>query len=118
MKNRSPKMRYRTFFLSSLGIAVIIAAVVSPFASSNPDGLNRVAEDLGFISKQQPEPLAQKLPSAKAFDGYALRGAPESLATPIAGVIGVFATFALAWGSGKLFVRKSNAAADKEHNRI
>jgi cobalt/nickel transport protein len=118
MKNRSPKMRYRTFFLSSLGIAVLLAAVVSPFASSNPDGLNRVAEDLGFISKQQPESVAQKLPPAKAFDGYALRGVPEPLATPLAGVVGVFATFALTWGAGKLFVRKSEATADQEHNRI
>ncbi len=108
-------MRYRTFFLSSLGIAVLIAAVVSPFASSNPDGLNRVAEDLGFSSQEQPEPLATKLPSASAFDGYALRGAPESLATPIAGVVGVVAAFAVAWGSGKLFVRKSDTAADTKH---
>lgn len=114
MKNRPPKMRYKTFFLSSLGIAVIIAAVVSPFASSHPDGLNRVAEDLGFTDKERPEPLAQKLPPAKAFDGYALRGAPESVATPIAGVVGVAAAFGVAWGLGKLFVRQSDASAEQE----
>jgi cobalt/nickel transport protein len=110
MSDRSSQMRYTTFFLSSLGVAFIIAAIVSPFASSNPDGLNRVAGDLGFADQEHPEPLAQKLPSAAAFDGYALRGAPEALATPIAGVVGVLATFGLAWGAGKLLVRKPDAS--------
>jgi cobalt/nickel transport protein len=30
-------------------ITLIIAVVISPFASSHPDGLERVAEDHGFI---------------------------------------------------------------------
>ena len=30
-------------------ITLIIAVLVSPFASSHPDGLERVAEDHGFI---------------------------------------------------------------------
>jgi len=30
-------------------VAVLIAAILSPFASSYPDGLERVAEDKGFI---------------------------------------------------------------------
>jgi cobalt/nickel transport protein len=114
MNNRSSRMRYKTFFLSSLGIAVVMAAVLSPFASPQPDGLNRVAEDLGFTDREQPEPLAQKLPSAKAFDGYALRGVPESVATPLAGVVGVATAFGLAWGSGKLFVRRSDASTEQE----
>ncbi|MGB3768113.1 MAG: PDGLE domain-containing protein, partial [Phormidesmis sp.] len=51
MSNRSSQMQYGKFFLIGLGVALIIAAVVSPFASSNPDGLERVAEDLGFIDR-------------------------------------------------------------------
>ncbi len=111
MSNRSSQMRYGTFLLSGLGVAFIIAALISPFASSNPDGLNRVAEDLGFTDQEHSEPLAQKLPSANAFDGYALRGVPESVATPAAGIVGVIAAFGVAWGAGKLFVKKSGASS-------
>ena len=32
-------------------ITVIIAVLLSPFASSHPDGLERVAEDHGFITE-------------------------------------------------------------------
>lgn len=110
MSNRSSQMRYGAFILSGLGAALVIAAVVSPFASSDPDGLNRVAEDLGFVDKEHPEPAAKKLPFASAFDGYALRGVPAQLATPIAGVVGALAAFGLAWGAGKLLIRGSGSS--------
>jgi cobalt/nickel transport protein len=32
-------------------ITILVAILVSPFASSHPDGLERVAEDHGFIEK-------------------------------------------------------------------
>ena len=112
MSNRSSQMQYGKFFLIGLGIALIIAAVVSPFASSNPDGLERVAEDLGFIDQEHPEPLAQKLPSAAVFDGYALRGAPAVVATPVAGVVGALAAFGVAWIAGKLLIRKPGPSSD------
>ncbi len=107
MSNRSSQMRYGAFFISGLAIALVIAAIVSPFASSDPDGLERVAEDLGFIDRAQPEPPAQKLPSASVFDGYALRGVPDAVATPVAGIVGALAAFGVAWGAGKLLIRKS-----------
>ncbi len=109
MSDRSPRLRYGIFFLSALGIALAIAALVSPFASPKPDGLNRVAEDLGFANREQPDPAAQKLPSAKVFDGYALKGVPENIATPLAGLAGVLATFGVAWGIGKLTIRGSRS---------
>ena len=113
MSNRSSQMKYGKFFLIGLGVALIIAAVVSPFASSNPDGLNRVAEDLGFTDKEHSEPLATKLPFASVFDGYALRGAPAVVATPVAGVIGALSAFGVAWVAGKLLIRKSGPSSDR-----
>lgn len=113
MSARSSQMRYATFVLSGLGAALVIAAMVSPFASPNPDGLNRVAEDLGFTDREHPEPAAQKLPFADAFDGYALRGVPEQLATPMAGAIGVLVTFGLAWVTGKLLIRRPDPASTR-----
>lgn len=107
MSDRSSQMRYGAFFISGMAIALVIAAVISPFASSDPDGLNRVAEDLGFVDKEHPEPVAKKLPTAGVFDGYALRGGPASIATPVAGIVGALAAFGVAWGAGKLLIRKS-----------
>ena len=88
-----------------LGIAIAIAACFSPLASSKPDGLNRVAEDLNFTHKERQDAPAEKLPFAAIFDGYALKGVPDAIATPLAGVVGTLATFGLAWGLGKLTVR-------------
>ncbi|WP_017296906.1 PDGLE domain-containing protein [Nodosilinea nodulosa] len=95
------------FWLTGLGSALLIAAVVSPFASSNPDGLDRVSEDHGFDTKAQADPPSHKLPFYSVFDEYALRGVPSAVATPLAGVIGTLVVFGLAWGTGKLLVRPS-----------
>lgn len=99
--------RNRAFVLSGLGIALLIAVFLSPFASQNPDGLDRVSQDQGFDKKAAEEPIAHKLPFFQVFEEYALRGVPEQVATPIAGLIGTLATFGLAWGVGKLVIRNS-----------
>ena len=113
MSDRSSQMRYGTFFLSGLVAALVIAALISPFASSSPDGLERVAEDLGFIDREHAEPAATKLPFAKVFDGYALQGAPALVATPVAGIVGALAAFGVAWVAGKLLVRKPSSSPER-----
>lgn len=107
----------RTFWLTSLGIALLVAVFLSPFASSHPDGLNRVSEDLGFVHREASDAPATQLPFAKVFDGYALKGVPEAIATPVAGLVGTLVTFGVAWGLGKLVVRRTdrtNAASNSE----
>ncbi|MEL4895166.1 PDGLE domain-containing protein [Crocosphaera sp. Alani8] len=103
----SNKQRNRSFVLTWLGIALIVAIFVSPFASSNPDGLDRVSQDLQFEDKAVEDAPAQKLPFYAVFEEYALRGVPEILATPLAGLAGTMVTFGLAWGTGKLLARPS-----------
>ncbi len=98
--------RNRAFVLSGLGIALLIAVFLSPFASKSPDGLDRVSQDQGFEKKAE-EPVAQRLPFYQVFDEYALRGVPEQVATPIAGLVGTLVAFGLAWGIGKLVVRNA-----------
>ena len=51
--------------------------------------------------------MAQRLPFYQVFDEYALRGVPEQVATPIAGLVGTLVAFGLAWGIGKLVVRNA-----------
>ncbi|MBC6435728.1 cobalt transport protein [Nostoc sp. HG1] len=99
--------RNRAFVLSGLGIALLVAVFLSPFASQDPDGLDRVSQDQGFDKKAAEEPISHKLPFYQVFEEYALRGVPEQVATPIAGLVGTLATFGLAWGVGKLAVRNS-----------
>ncbi|MDX2214723.1 MAG: PDGLE domain-containing protein [Oculatellaceae cyanobacterium bins.114] len=110
-EHRPSTIRNRTFWLTGLGIALVIAVFLSPFASSDPDGLNRVSEDLGFVDREHPEAPAAKLPFAKIFDGYALKGVPEAIATPIAGLVGTLITFGLMWGLGKVIVRPTHPSA-------
>jgi cobalt/nickel transport protein len=100
-----------------LGIALLIALCGSPLASSKPDGLNRVAKDLNFDRKENLDAPAGKLPFAAVFDGYALKGVPTAIATPLAGAIGTLATFGLAWGIGKLTVRQSAARMSDRDNQ-
>ncbi len=102
------------FWLTGLAASLLIAGVVSPFASPDPDGLDRVSQDHGFDTKAQDTPPAHKLPFYSVFDQYALRGVPSSVATPIAGVIGTLVTFGLAWGVGSLLVKPGASRSDSD----
>ncbi len=118
MTNNSMRKRNRLFVLTGLGIAVVIAVLLSPFASSDPDGLERVSQDLQFDHQAIKETPAQKLPFYQVFEEYALRGVSERIATPLAGLVGTLATFGLAWGIGKLVVRNSSVShsPDRENS--
>jgi len=96
--------------IAGLGVALLVALLLSPFASSDPDGLNRVSEDLNFTHREVENPPAQQLPFANVFDGYALKGVPAGVATPLAGLVGTVVAFGLAWGFGKLVVRGSGSS--------
>lgn len=102
--------RNRALIIMGLGAALLVAVFLSPLASSDPDGLNRVAEDLNFANREAKNAPAQQLPFAEVFDGYALRGVPEGVATPMAGLVGTLVAFGLAWGGGKLLLRGSSSS--------
>jgi cobalt/nickel transport protein len=104
MSHRS--RRNQAFVITGLVIALLIAVLLSPFASQNPDGLDRASQDHGF-DKKASEPLARKLPFYTVFNEYALRGVPKEIATPLAGLAGTLVVFGLAWGIGKLVVHRS-----------
>lgn len=72
-------------------LAVILAGVVSLFASPSPDGLERVATDHGMTSAQRPgagSPLA----------GYSLPGMGPRAGTAAAGLLGVAVTAVAGFG--------------------
>ena len=79
------------WWLISLVVCLAVACL-SPLASSSPDGLERVAEDKGFIS------LAGEAPFQVIAD-YIFPGMEnEVLATILAGIIGTLILFGVAYG--------------------
>lgn len=81
----------RLFVLAGLLITLGLALFVSPWASSEPDGLERVAEDQGFRETAREHPLADS-PVAD----YQVRGVEgERTSTALSGLIGTLLTFGL-----------------------
>jgi cobalt/nickel transport protein len=88
-------------WLLGMIIALAVAALLSPFASSSPDGLERVAEDIGFLDKATSY-LSSPIPD------YLFPGIEhEGLATSVAGILGTLLTFVVMYGLGKLVVAKN-----------
>lgn len=63
-------VRTRWVVLGGLAVALVLAGVLSFFASSEPDGLNRVAEDKGFAdTAKQPDAPSDRVPAGVARVG-------------------------------------------------
>lgn len=83
---------FTVFVLVGLGVALILAFFVSPLASSEPDGLERVAIDQGFDGNAAEHAMA-----GGPLADYAVTGVDSSwLSTGLSGVIGVGLCFVLA----------------------
>jgi cobalt/nickel transport protein len=77
----------------SLLAGLAVALILSPFASSWPDGLEKVAENKGFSSKGEHATIKSPVPD------YAMPGIKhQGLATSLAGVLGVLLVFGVGWG--------------------
>jgi cobalt/nickel transport system permease protein len=72
-------------------VAALGAALLSPLASGDPDGLERVAEDTGFIERAQDAPYT-------ILPDYTIPGLEGGISTILSGVIGLLIVFALAYG--------------------
>lgn len=84
------------------GIVIAFALVfLSPLASPWPDGLERVAEDFGFMEKAR-EPLFEIIPDY-VFPGIG----HEALATIAAGIVGTAITLGLGFGLARLMRQKA-----------
>ncbi len=92
----------RNFFILFFVVSLILAFFISPFASSSPDGLERVAEDKGFISKQEGKTLINS-----PIPDYSLPFIKnERLSTSIAGIIGTVITFCVSFLAGSLIIKR------------
>lgn len=86
----------------ALIIALFLAILISPFASSWPDGLEKVAEDKGFLQEAVVPTLASPIPD------YAWPGVKNKiLATSLAGVTGTLIVFIIGYGLAVLLKKRS-----------
>jgi cobalt/nickel transport protein len=92
----------RKFYLISLLVSIGLAGIVSYYASSSPDGLEKVAGDIGFIETAKDHTLDNS-----ALADYGVAGIEnERLSVGIAGIVGVIATGALMYLIVKFISRK------------
>ena len=86
-------------------VCLVLAGGVSYYASSAPDGLNKVADDLGF-----GDAARDSATSGSPLAGYQAAGVDhERLSVGIAGVAGVVVTAALAFGLFLWLARRNRA---------
>ncbi|MFZ9309452.1 MAG: PDGLE domain-containing protein [Candidatus Nanopelagicales bacterium] len=94
-------MKTKSLIMAGLLLSGFLAGAVSYYASSQPDGLEKVAIDLGFIDQAKDSPTG-----TSPFADYTVSFLGDArLSTAIAGITGVIATGLL--GAGLyLWVRK------------
>ncbi|MGB9804597.1 PDGLE domain-containing protein [Desulfofundulus sp.] len=96
----------RNLFFGFL-IALAVAAFLSPFASPYPDGLDRVAEDKGFLTLAEGKKLIHAFMPDYQFPGITHQG----LATSIAGIIGTLLVFAALYFLARVLSKTRTAAS-------
>jgi hypothetical protein len=95
----------RLFCMLALAVAVGLATAVSPYASSSPDGLERVAEDKAFLDQGKLHSLQEDSP----IPDYAFPGIDNArVATGVAGFAGTLIVFVLGFGLAYAVRRRSS----------
>jgi len=83
-----------------LFLSILTAALAAFFASSHPDGLEKIAEQLGFMQKG--------LAGHSLMTDYTIPFISHpALSTTLAGICGVIIIFTLFWGFAKLIKKES-----------
>ena len=101
-------MTRRTFFISALLAALLIAGLGSYYASAHPDGLEHVAEQTGFIDSAEDSAT-----SDSPLADYQTVGVDDArISGGLAGVIGVVVMLVLSTGLFWLVRRRAPADAD------
>jgi hypothetical protein len=83
----------------ALVITILVVVAAALFASGDPDGLERVAEDTGFSAAAEGSPFS-------IIADYVIPGVDGPLATVLAGLIGVAVLFGVVWLIGRVLARR------------
>lgn len=98
-------MKNTRWIWMGLAAALAVGAFLSLVASSSPDGLEKVAEDKGFMERAVATPLLHSPLPDYLFPGIA----DERLATGLAGFLGTLVLFVVGYGVGWAVRRASRA---------
>ena len=98
--------RRRWFWVAGIVVTLLVAAVLSGFASSSPDGLEWAAEEAGFGHTAEDSAVA-----GSPLADYAIGGQDGALSGGAAGVIGVVVTLVLAGGLALVVRRRGRSTA-------
>ena len=93
----------KKFILIMLALSLVTAGGLSWFASTHPDGLEKVAQKLGFAGKAQ-EPSYTLLPD------YTIPGHTGFLYNGLAGILGVAVTFGVVVLAVRIINRRKKRA--------
>jgi len=97
----------KKFLVAGFALTIFLAGFVSFYASSHPDGLEKVAEDIGFLETAKDHSNANS-----ALADYSVKGVDNArLSTGAAGVIGVLATAGVS--TGLFFVLRRRSGAER-----
>ncbi|WP_228386731.1 PDGLE domain-containing protein [Ornithinicoccus halotolerans] len=96
----------RTLVAVGLLVSLLLAAVVSLWAATTPDGLEHVAGQLGFADTE-----AEHGAAGSPFADYGTAGLPEGWSEAVAGTVGVVVTGLLAFGLAWLLRRRGSGVA-------
>ena len=108
MTATSSKVSVKVVAMGVFVVALILAGVVSFYAASSPDGLNRVAADKGFSDTEKDHHAADG-----PFAGYGTSFVDnERLSGGLAGVVGVLVVLSLSGGLTLALRRRRYAATD------
>jgi hypothetical protein len=91
--------------LIALGLIAAVVVAAALFASGDPDGLERVAEDTGFIGAGEDSPFS-------LIADYVFPGLDGPAATIVAGLIGVAVVFGVVWFIGRVLARRRSGSTD------
>lgn len=95
----------KLFVVLGLALSIGLATAVSPYASSSPDGLERVATDQGFVEHGTLHAVQDDSP----IPDYAFPGiGNERVATGVAGFVGTLGVFAVGLGAAWLLRRRDD----------
>jgi cobalt/nickel transport protein len=103
--NKANMKNDKKLLIAGFAVSLFIAGFASYYASSSPDGLEMVAEDIGFI-----ETAKENTNADTTLADYGVKGVDnERLSTGTAGVIGVLATAGVSTGLFLVLRRRSGA---------
>jgi hypothetical protein len=95
------------FILAGLVVAMVFAVGVSQLASPDPDGLEYVAEQEGFLETAEDHTFGD----APLADYGANLGGSDRAGTAVAGAVGVLITLAAGWGLFRLVAGRNERSS-------